>query len=101
MYWPGTTCTDRGAMTGKQNGSSALSFFWEQADNDGIAENPLVVELCFRLDAVTRYRSMIADAEASGRDDVLEDLVRSHAREEQLVRRLRSALYRTHPYDQI
>jgi hypothetical protein len=84
-------------MLSRQNGSSALSFFWEQADHDGVAENPLVVELCFRLDAVARYRQLISDAEAAGQDDVLADLVRAHEHEEQIVDRLRSALYRTDP----
>jgi hypothetical protein len=88
-------------MKKRDNGSSALSFFWEQADSDGIGENPLVVELCYRLDAVARYRGMISDAEAAGQDDVLADLVGAHDREEQIVRRLRSALYRTDPQYQI
>ena len=87
-------------MKKRQNGSSALSFFWEQADNDGVGENPLVLELCFRLDAVARYRGMISDAEAAGQDDVLADLVIAHEREEQMVRRLRSALYKSDPQTQ-
>ena len=74
-----------------------LDTFWEAADQDGSAQDPLERELDERVDALIRYRSLIADAEANGRDDAATILLRQHDREEEEVRRLREALRNRRP----
>lgn len=51
-------------------------------------------ELCFRLDAIQRYRDLIADAEASGNDEVVEVLSRHFDQQHRIVRRIREELER-------
>lgn len=51
-----------------------LDLFWEQADIEDSDEEPLARELCHRLDALARYRTMIQDAEAMGRDSMADAL---------------------------
>lgn len=69
-------------------------LFWEQADRDDSDEHPLERELGDRLDAMARYRGMIADAQASGRERAAELLLRQHRREALEADRLRSAIRR-------
>lgn len=71
-----------------------LDAFWEDADRDGSREHPLERELCDRLDALARYRRMIAEAQVEGRDDATERLLEQHAREERIVRRLTEEIRR-------
>jgi hypothetical protein len=72
----------------------SLDFFWEQADLDGNGDNPLEVELCHRLDALARYRQRLAEAEAAGRDDLMDALIAAHDREQSVIRRLHQAIGR-------
>jgi ferritin-like metal-binding protein YciE len=51
-------------------------------------------ELCFRLDAIQRYRTLIADAEASGNDEVVEVLSQYFDQQHRIVRRIREELER-------
>lgn len=81
-------------MAERFSGRPGLDFFWEQADQDGSDENPLERELGDRLDAVARYRSMIADAETNGRPEAARLLLREHDREAEVAARLRDALKR-------
>lgn len=76
------------------DGPSGLDLFWEQADADGIGEHPLQRELEHRLDALARYRALIADAHAAGRESLADLLMAEHERERELARRLREALSR-------
>lgn len=69
-----------------------LDTFWEAADQDESGQDPLERELDERIDALTRYRRLIADAEANGRDGAADILMKQHDREEAAVRRLREAL---------
>lgn len=69
-----------------------LDTFWQQADHDGSDQDPLERELDERIDALARYRRLIAEAEANGRDEAAEILARQHDREEAAVQRLRQAI---------
>lgn len=69
-----------------------IDIFWEQADRDGSGEHPLERELCDRLDALARYRRMIADAQANGREEAANLLLEQHAREAAMAQRLREAM---------
>jgi hypothetical protein len=80
--------------TNAESTAPGLESFWETCDADGVAEHPLVRELCFRLDAVQRYRSLIADAEANGNDDALELLSRHYDQQQRIVQRLQTELER-------
>ena len=71
-----------------------LESFWETCDQDGVGDHPLMRELCFRLDAMQRYRTMIADAEANGQDDALELLSRHYDQQQEIVARIRDQLTR-------
>ena len=77
-------------------GSAApgLESFWETCDADGVGEHPLMRELCFRLDAIQRYRTLIADAEANGQDDALEILSGHFEQQHRIVKRIREELAR-------
>ncbi|MEX2282740.1 MAG: hypothetical protein WEE89_09685 [Gemmatimonadota bacterium] len=72
--------------------AAGLDTFWEQADSEASCEHPLERELCYRLDALERYRQLILDAQAGGRDDVVDVLASEHDYQARLVRELRSAL---------
>lgn len=72
----------------------ALESFWEQADIDGSDEHPLEREIAERVDALSRYRGLIEDAQAQGRDDLADILLDQQARQEEVVRSLRCALRR-------
>lgn len=69
-----------------------IDQFWQSADRDGSGQNPLQRELDERVDALARYRRLIAEAEANGRDQAVNVLMRQHDREEARVRRIRAAL---------
>lgn len=69
-----------------------LDTFWECADADGSGQDPLERELDERVDALARYRRLIAEAEANGRDEAAEILVKQSEREAEAVRRIREAL---------
>lgn len=71
-----------------------LDTFWESADVDGSGQDPIERELDERVDALTRYRRLIAEAEANGRDGAADILMRQHDREAEAVERLRDALGR-------
>ncbi|MFW6201932.1 MAG: hypothetical protein ACOC8B_05100 [Gemmatimonadota bacterium] len=71
-----------------------VDIFWEQADRDDSAEHPLERELGDRLDAMARYRRMIAEAQASGRERAAELLLQQHGREAEQADRLRDAIRR-------
>lgn len=71
-----------------------LESFWETCDRDDVADHPLMRELCFRLDAIQRYRALITDAEDSGNQDALELLTRHFEEQQEIVRKLRDELAR-------
>jgi hypothetical protein len=79
-------------MSDRLTPASGLDAFWLQADTEECPDHPLERELCFRLDALERYRRMIADAQAIGRDDMADALLAQHDREAKLVRKLEAAL---------
>jgi hypothetical protein len=79
----------------QQRTMPGLESFWETCDHDGVSEHPLMRELCYRLDAIQRYRALITDAEDSGNDDALELLTRHFEQQHEIVRRLRDELTRT------
>lgn len=69
-----------------------LDQFWETADRIDSGQHPLERELDERVDALARYRRLIADAQQNGRDEAAEILMRQHDREAASVKRLREAL---------
>ncbi len=73
---------------------SGLDLFWEQADAEALGEHPLQRELDHRVDALARYRAMIVEAHASGREHLATLLKAEHDREQSLARRLRHELAR-------
>ncbi len=82
-------------MNGRSNSKpAALESFWEQADQDASSEHPLERELAEREDALSRYRLLIEDAQAQGRDDLADILIGQQERQEVVVRGLREALRR-------
>lgn len=81
-------------MDREQPNPPGLDFFWEQADQDGLDEHPLERELIHRVDAMSRYRGLIEDAEAAGRDNLVNELLREHEREQRVVNEIRAALRR-------
>lgn len=68
-----------------------LDLFWEEAHLDESDEHPLDREISHRLDALHRYQDLIAEAEASGRDEMAELLIRQSQREAESLQRLRDA----------
>lgn len=71
-----------------------LEAFWEDADVEASSEHPLEREIAERVDALSRYGTLIEDAQIQGRDDLADLLLAQLAREEDLVRALRAALRR-------
>lgn len=71
-----------------------VDLFWEQADRTDSGQDPLEREFDERVDALARYRRLISDAQANGREEAVEILVKQHDREEGAVERLREALDR-------
>lgn len=84
-------------MKDRRAPASGLDAFWLQADAEECPDHPLERELCFRLDALARYRLLIADAQAMGRDDMADALLRQHDHEARLIRRLEEALRNLRP----
>lgn len=70
-----------------------LDQFWEKADRSDSAQHPLERELDERVDALARYRRLIAEAQQNGRDEAVAILERQHDRERDEVDRLRAALH--------
>lgn len=81
-------------MEQRKNTPPGVEFFWIEADQDGSGEHPLERELGHRLDVLARFQQMIADAQALGRDDMVDELVTQHNRQSQIIWELRSALDR-------
>jgi hypothetical protein len=75
-----------------QSRKPGLDLFWEQADRTGSGQHPLERELDERNDALARYRRLIDEAQANGREEAAEILLRQYDREAQAVERLRVAL---------
>ncbi len=71
-----------------------IDAFWEDADRDGSGDDPLERELCDRLDALARYRRMIAEAQVNAQDDATEHLLKLHEREHRIVQRLTEVIRR-------
>ena len=69
-----------------------LDQFWEEADRTDSGEHPLKRELDERVDALARYRRLIAEAESNGREEAASILMRQHDREQESVERLREQL---------
>lgn len=80
-------------MTARKPG---LDQFWEQADRTGSGQDPLERELDEHIDALVRYRELITEAQANGREEAAEILLRQHDREADAVDRIREALGRRH-----
>jgi len=78
-----------------QTAAPGLESFWETCDQDGVGDHPLMRELCYRLDAIQRYRTMIADAEANGQDEALELLSKHYDTQQSIIQRIRAELERT------
>ncbi len=69
-----------------------IDQFWQKADHDDSGQHPLERELDEHVDALARYRRLIAEAESNGRDEAATILLRQIEREEASVDRLRRAL---------
>ena len=69
-----------------------LDTFWESCDHDAVGDNPLERELCFRSDALVRYRAQILAAEEIGDDDALAVLSRHYDETREMIQRLRDAI---------
>lgn len=76
----------------RESAAPGLESFWETCDRDSIGDHPLMRELCDRLDAIQRYRDLIADAEYMGDDDAVALLSKQFDQQHALVRRLREEL---------
>lgn len=83
--------------TNAESTAAGLEDFWATCDADEVGEHPLMRELCFRLDACQRYRTLIADAEANGNDDAVEVLSRHYDQQQTIVKRLQAELQRMKP----
>jgi hypothetical protein len=79
-------------MSRKPSAAPGLESFWETCDKDGVSDHPLMRELCYRLDAIQRYRDLIADAEYMGDDDAVAALSRQFDDQHKVVERLRKEL---------
>ena len=87
--------SDGELMIGRSNSNpAALESFWEQADSDSSSEHPLEREIAEREDALSRYRMLIEDAQAQGREDLADILIGQQERQAVVVRGLREALRR-------
>lgn len=81
-------------MSDEKRRSPGLDLFWEEADLNESAEHPLRRELLYRLDVLTRYERLIADAHSNGQDQQVACLVAQRRRELSVIESLRSALSR-------
>ncbi len=71
-----------------------LDLFWEDADLTESGEHPLRRELAHRLDVLTRYERLMAEAQSSGEDELLSNLTAQHSREMRVIEALEDALAR-------
>ena len=69
-----------------------LDSFWESCDQEAVGDDPLERELCFRSDALVRYRAQIMAAEEIGDDDARAILSRHYDDTREVIRRLREAI---------
>jgi hypothetical protein len=69
-----------------------LDSFWESCDRDGVGDNPLERELCFRSDAMVRLCAQIQAAEELGDDEAVEVLSRHYDETRKAIRLLRDAI---------
>jgi len=76
-----------------------IDAFWEDADAGDSCEHPLERELCDRLDALARYRTLIDEAQVNGRDAAAARLIEQQQRETRLVQRIRRELARARDRD--
>ena len=73
---------------------TGIEAFWEECDRNDIGDDPLMRELCYRLDAIQRLRGMITDAEDLGDDEALDILSSQFERQHEVVRQLRQQIGR-------
>ncbi|HUP87753.1 MAG TPA: hypothetical protein VM100_00230 [Longimicrobiales bacterium] len=78
-----------------QTALPGLEAFWETCDHDSVGDHPLMRELCFRLDAIQRYRFLIDEAEENGNDDAVTVLSTCSEQQQVLVQKIRDELART------
>jgi hypothetical protein len=78
-------------MTEKRT-TFGLDTFWESCDREAVGDDPLERELCFRSDALVRYRAQILAAEEIGDDEALAVLSRHYDDTREVIRRLREAI---------
>ncbi len=76
----------------KAQRSPGLDQFWQTADRTDSGQHPLEREFDERVDALARYRRLIAEAQSNGRDEAVEILMRQHDREAASVQRIREAI---------
>ena len=69
-----------------------LDAFWETCDREGMSDNPLERELCFRSDALRRYTAQIEAAEELGDDEAVALLSRHYEDTRVHIQRLREAI---------
>ena len=69
-----------------------LDAFWESCDRDGVGDDPLERELCFRSDALVRYREQIQAAEELGDDEAVAVLSRHFDETRRAISRLQDAI---------
>lgn len=81
-------------LTESKSVAPGLESFWETCDQDAVGDHPLMRELCFRLDAIQRYRALISDAEESGNDEAVAILTSCYDKQSELIRRIRDELDR-------
>jgi len=69
-----------------------LDAFWESCDREGLSDDPLERELCFRSDALRRYMAQIEAAEELGDDEAVALLSRHYEETRRVIRQLRDAI---------
>jgi hypothetical protein len=76
----------------KNRTTFGLDAFWESCDRDNVGDDPLERELCFRTDALARYRAQIEAAEEMGDDDAVALLSRHFDETRRTIDRLQKAI---------
>lgn len=71
-----------------------LESFWETCDHESVDDHPLMRELCFRLDTIQRYHSLMDDAETAGNDEALAVLTAYFEKQNEIIHRIRLELDR-------
>lgn len=77
----------------KNRTTFGLDAFWESCDRDNVGDDPLERELCFRTDALERYRVQIEAAEELGDDEAVALLSRHFDETRRTIQRLREAIH--------